>query len=237
MVEIDKLQAYLNLWKTFSGSSVGDQFASFQNGFLRLKEDYKDYKEKREIVSLKVAPEYNIFKLLGVNRDEVKNTAFLANLLNPDGSHGQGLLFLKSFLEYGIENKPDLPALPSDFNQGRWFVTTEKDIGVGRFDIFITNWDLRYMYVIENKIDASEQNRQLERYGEWMEKYKMECPMQALIFLTISGHEAVSSRGHKIPCFSYHDDIKAWLESIIPSIQAPAVREVVIQYKDTVARL
>lgn len=43
--------------------------------------------------------DYNVFDVLGVSRKEVIMCRFFADLLNPDGAHGYGILFLKTFLE------------------------------------------------------------------------------------------------------------------------------------------
>ncbi len=43
---------------------------------------------------------FNVFKILKVETKEVKtHSAFIAELLNPQGSHGQGDVFLKLFVE------------------------------------------------------------------------------------------------------------------------------------------
>ena len=43
---------------------------------------------------------FNVFDILDRTRDEVKgHSAFLAELLNPRGSHGQGGQFLRLFIE------------------------------------------------------------------------------------------------------------------------------------------
>lgn len=46
------------------------------------------------------APQYNVFRLLGLKRAEIGlHSPFLADLLNPHGTHGQGSLFLRHFLD------------------------------------------------------------------------------------------------------------------------------------------
>ena len=46
---------------------------------------------------------FNIFKVLGLSTSEVRlHSAFLAELLKPDGSHGMGDSFLRAFLEIVI---------------------------------------------------------------------------------------------------------------------------------------
>ena len=44
---------------------------------------------------------FNIFSILKMETDEVKtHSAFLAELLNPKGSHGQGNIFIDEFVKY-----------------------------------------------------------------------------------------------------------------------------------------
>lgn len=50
-------------------------------------------------LSYESTSEFNIFSLLGVAAKEVIMCRFLADLLNPEGMHGCGIVFLKSFLE------------------------------------------------------------------------------------------------------------------------------------------
>jgi hypothetical protein len=42
---------------------------------------------------------FNVFRALRVTEEEAKHLAFIAQLLDPRGSHGQGDLFLRRFLE------------------------------------------------------------------------------------------------------------------------------------------
>jgi hypothetical protein len=64
---------------------------------------------------------FNIFKVLKVESSEVRlHSAFLAELLNPNGSHGCGETFLRSFMQ---RFKVD------DFNFASAQVEVEKLIG------------------------------------------------------------------------------------------------------------
>ena len=51
--------------------------------------------------------EYNIFNVLGVKAKEVVMCRFLTDLLYPEGQHGCGILFLKSFFHDIL--KPKFP--------------------------------------------------------------------------------------------------------------------------------
>ena len=42
--------------------------------------------------------DYNVFHILGISAKEVIMCRFLADLLNPEGQHGCGISFLKSFM-------------------------------------------------------------------------------------------------------------------------------------------
>ena len=83
---------------------------------------------------------------------ETDHSKLLGELLDPNGSHGQGPLFLESFLtRIGIH----APA------QGTWNVTVE----LGRIDILMRRDNPQSVVIIENKAnDAEDQDGQLYRY-------------------------------------------------------------------------
>ena len=65
----------------------------YRNLLLRVSTDLKSQKS----MSYNSNSEYNIFQILGVAKKEVVMCRFLTDLLNPEGRHGCGILFLKSF--------------------------------------------------------------------------------------------------------------------------------------------
>ena len=110
---------------------------------------------EENIVKNKSKGEYfNLIKIMGMATSEVHtHTPIIADLLNPKGSHGQGSIFLKIFVEYF--------SLNFDINT-KVVVEREKREGKDQFDILIRN-DHQIM-IIENKIYASDQSKQLNRY-------------------------------------------------------------------------
>ena len=129
-----------------------------------LEKDRLLYKEKEKRGEL-----FNVFSILGLTSDEVSHSAFLASLLNPHGAHGNGILFLKAFTDVlEIDDKP------SDYSNIS--VHVEKDIGLlnadktegGRIDIII-EFGKTYSIVIENKIMAGDQEKQLSRYEKYLQ--------------------------------------------------------------------
>lgn len=94
---------------------------------------------------------FNPFAKLRVK--ETQHSRLLGDLLNPSGSHGQGDLFLKPFLEYlGVPNP----------GTGEWHVAVEND----RVDIMLWRGrPTRSAVIIENKSNnAGDQENQIYRY-------------------------------------------------------------------------
>src|SRR5205807_4940553 len=61
------------------------------------------------------APHFNIFRALHIERRETKlHSRFLAELLDPRGSHSQGFSFLTSFLEIATSRGLSAPSGPWD---------------------------------------------------------------------------------------------------------------------------
>ena len=78
--------------------------------------------------------QFNIFHACGVNHYETKHSAIIAEFLNPEGSHGQGDIYLKEFLATFGENE-----MLSSFDSSTASVTTEYAVPNGRLDLLITN--------------------------------------------------------------------------------------------------
>lgn len=125
-----------------------------KNQLLSLIDHVVETNEEN-IVKNKAKGEYfNLIKIMGMATSEVHtHTPIIADLLNPQGSHGQGSIFLKIFVEYF--------SLNFDIDT-KVIVEREKRERKDQVDILIRN-DHQIM-IIENKIYASDQSKQLNRY-------------------------------------------------------------------------
>ena len=86
---------------------------------------FRDFIVEYEFSARITAPGFNIFNLLWISKDEVRNSAFLCELLDPYGTHGQGLLFLRSFIMKCIEKDGDSSTfneILTNIESGRWSV-------------------------------------------------------------------------------------------------------------------
>lgn len=119
-------------------------------------------KEARNRFSDQLAPEFRIFDYL--RTDEMGLSTCIASLLDPNGKHGQGSVFLDAFLK-NIAAEEDWATNTKDCR-----VSTEKQAnGQRRIDIFL---ELPNGVVgIENKPWASCQDSQLADYANYIESF------------------------------------------------------------------
>ena len=114
---------------------------------------YRSLLEKKKIENRENGNLFNPLHWFRLN--ETKHSELLGYLLKPDEQHGQGCLFLHSFLE-------ELDVLEP--KKGKWKVTIEQ----GRVDILLTRQQPASVIIIENKSNfATDQQHQLYRY--WYE--------------------------------------------------------------------
>lgn len=193
---------------------------------------------------------YNVFNVLGVDNMELSHSAFLAALLNPDGSHGMQDAFLKAFIDTIAHGgtKPELDTahakVYTEYNIGNITETTG-----GRIDILITDRSDTgsgkaggHAIIIENKIWAADQSNQLVRYHNFAHEMYAKS---ALLYLTRNGDEpSDQSRGDLnaqdggYQCISYRSDIIDWLRQCARlSFDKPRVRETILQYINLLQQL
>lgn len=181
-----------------------------------LLEKISDELKKTEINKQFNSENFNIFEILGVSHLEVStHSAFIANLLNPKGSHYQNSKFLKDFLKF-IKVKC--------FNFDNANIEVEKYVGTdGRIDIFITDNE-KWSIAIENKIHAKLQEKQLGRYMNFLNNNKM--PNKRLVYLTLkktpSQEESLlkdqninPKDNEKYIHISYEEEITNWLNPFL----------------------
>ena len=191
---------------------------------------------------------YNIFNDLGFMSDEVHlHSMFLANLLNPKGSHGQRGKFLEAFLKMLQKTFPAISADSLEIDTTIASVEVEKYIGRqtdsegGRIDIYLT--DGKHSIIIENKIYASDQHHQMLRYRNYGLSQKENDTEKSfvLIYLTLDGcspsKESLGEdlKENDIVCLSYKSDIRGWLDRCVElASRTPLVRETINQYISTI---
>ncbi len=167
------------------------------NNIKTLLSQVSDISKKFEEIARLTGENYNVFKILKLTTAEVKtHSAFIGELLNPNGSHDHGDDFLQFFLEMLKEklNKNDFEPI-AGFNCNKARAKVEKSIGKisdggnkgGQIDIIITD-DNKKAIIIENKIHAKDQWKQLIRYNSYGENKHKDSYI--LLYLTLYGTTA-----------------------------------------------
>jgi hypothetical protein len=136
--------------------------------------------------------DFNLFVALGAVNAEIKHSAFLAWLLDPNGNHGFGDLIVKRLLQRSILNATRSGGItPIDLD-----LMDLSDLEIRRewseIDILLVSEVNRLAVVIENKIGAAESEGQLKKYKEHVygDFLRDEGWNHILIFLTIDGDQA-----------------------------------------------
>lgn len=181
---------------------------------------------------------FNIFNILNLSSNEIAHSAFIAELLNPHGSHGFNDHFLCSFLQTVC---PDFTLdTSSAYVCTEYFIDKLDAKGTtgGRIDILIKDAKNNAL-IIENKIYATDQPLQLKRYENFA---KQQGYNYKILYLTLKGDlpSDDSSDHDKVEYtpISYRHQILEWLDKCIrESYEKPPIQTLLKQYKFTLKNL
>lgn len=168
---------------------------SFFNHISELRDLYKD------------KGDFNAFHSIGFSSQETMHSKFISILLDPKAQHSQKGRFLNLFIKY----------LKLDFVNENVIIKVEMPANKRRMDITIANNNS--IIIIENKIRARDQERQLEDYYNFCKNAKYENV--DLFYLTPYGTSPSDySIGEtltrdKVNRISYEKVIIPWIEECI----------------------
>ncbi len=204
--------------------------------------------EKYEQIRKEKGDNYNLFQVINMTSDETRvHSAMIADLLNPEGLHQMGDIFLKLF----IRKLEELFKLELNLDYGDAKIVCEKYIGLktkdkegkdigGRIDIYIS--DNTNHIAIENKIYATDQENQLLRYHNYLESIAGENKL--LLYLSLYGEindlEKTTGNnqikeGEDFFTISYSEFILNWLEECrTKAIDKPLIREGITHYRNLI---
>ena len=188
------------------------------NKLRRIEDFLATFRKKRREQHISQMA-WNIFPLLGIGADEVTHSRILAWLLNAESPHGEGPLFLKTFVE-----SCGLPLGDSDLD--RYVVRTEFSGLESVVDIMIYQKG-RFMIYVENKIHAAEGPNQIDREFRDMRSAgrSLGIPDKQLfaIFLTPDGREPVSGDATNWTPVSY-TRMATDFRQLLPCLRSSKVR-------------
>ena len=185
-----------------------------------LKRSYYKLLEETDLDVLELGlKEPNIFQILKSTNNELKHSNFLSWLLTPDESHKIGDVFLKRFIRevFASDKFEDLEQTEAnDIN----FFNVEVRREWKNIDVLIVlekkeNPENKVIICVENKIKSKEQNKQLKKYKNIVEK-EFPTDKKAFVYLTLDGDEPEKETSYMVMSYSF---IVETLEKIILVLQ------------------
>lgn len=195
---------------------------------IKINEKYEEIKKIK-------GENFNLFSILKLERNEVQtHSNFIYELLNPKGSHNQGPLFLKLFLENTLNLKEEEYGNIQDVKQEHLTIENR------RIDLVIKTDN--YQIGIEMKLDASDQPNQLFDYKNELDKAGKRTK---LYYLTLTGYEASDDSTRKklqanedYFLLSFEDDIYSWIDACMEkSATIPLLREGLVHYRNLLSKI
>ena len=139
---------------------------------------------------------FNPIKTMGMERMEIRHSAILAWLLDPQQTHGLGDKFLKAFVSEALRGE-NATMQPSALEVSQAdMMDTEVRREWQNIDILLISPRNKWVFVIENKFDSGQRTNQLSRYLETVKKTfdKGDFPHIRGIFLTLWGDDPEDDR-------------------------------------------
>ena len=178
-----------------------------------ISEIQKNHEKRRALTG----EDFNIYKVAHIDTDEVKVCRVICALIDPNGAHHQGTVFLKMFVEDVLHESLSENEL-SGVRVYREYRLPESD---RRIDI-VLKAEHRFI-PIEAKVYAGDQERQCKDYYEFAKRFETE---PILYYLTLDGKEPSDYSKVDIPVInkkkggaasgirtiSFSEEILGWLE-------------------------
>jgi len=181
---------------------------------------------------------YNIFMEANIAGQEIRHSAYLANLLDSQGSHFQNNLFLKNFInelkEYNELKDSDAVC---NFNINNYKIVTEEhhkdEEETGLMDIVLE--DDNYAIIIENKTGTKDSKGQLLKYKKFAQSKELKDYI--ILYLTPNGDIATDDEAlndDKIISISYINTIKNTMDKSLEKLSNDRIYDTIVQYIESI---
>lgn len=192
--QLEKWQQFFSEWKSFTSTTPIEKKSTkfdceqFEKFVCAFSKPYDEYRRSGAFM--------NIWRITGLGKDEVKNSAVLSWMLDRTANHGQDSAILEKLMEF-VESISDIGIDSETIRENNYWVKTESlplDEIHSRVDIEVES--SAFLIFIEVKISAPETSNQLERYIDLV-KYKAAGKPWVVIFLTPTGRNAKDIKLHE----------------------------------------
>lgn len=171
-----------------------------------IREKYRDLLNDIDFDKLELGLKTpNIFQILGVARTEIRHSNFLGWLLDPNGNHGLGKLFLTKFLR-GISTSEIATELDEFEIEELNFNNVELRREWKNIDLLLIFDSM--VICVENKIDSRDHSNQLSKYREVVNS-NFKSRKKVFVYLTPTGELPTAQTEREFyAIYSYQDVIE-----------------------------
>ena len=221
------------------GASMANNINQVVDSLTSINQVIENFRLQREKTELYDSNRFNPFQFM--RTDEMGLSKILAFLLDPKEAHGQGDLFLNSFLKYiGKHNFLAYDSVKVSVEKAT--TATKPTNKNGRHDIFIEgflNHRRHWIVSIENKLRfATDQEKQLEGYRDYLERYREVeyCLIYLPVFKKTPSGKSIQKNewealiSEKKAILLSAKDLVDWLDNTL--IIAPAVKQFSQDFKN-----
>lgn len=250
MISVTELNQFIAEWQKIGYTprdtdedvfTLESNASDFERFFTQITPAFERYSQSIE-QKRALGSEINLFTLLGLELDEVKNCKVLAWLFDYHGSHGQKNRILLTYLELLIHKYPDHPflnrSLINAIQTSDDYMTSvevhydldDKTQTNRRFDIQISN--SQFFVVFEVKIMAGLSSKdQLTTYTNLANEFSRNRA-GLLIFLTRYPYSlaATTQEDDQILIASTWRDIQVSLDNVIKSLPVSVASQTIQQF-------
>jgi hypothetical protein len=192
-----------------------------------LLKQVTDIWQKYDELNRKAGLKYNIFNIAQIENKELIICRVIADLLNPNGAHYKGSVYLKLFMDIVTP----LVANSKKLDIAKAKVSTEYLTNKNRrIDIVIE--DSSVFIPIEVKIYAGEQEKQIADYAAFSRKKNGGAGFIPVIFLTPDGRDPADGTEGDYISFSFREHIIPWLTNCLrlkETEKTPPIKEILKQ--------
>jgi len=222
----------------------------------RIQDIFSNYRlllEERNRTNHKLAYDFSIFNIIRTKRPEEQiHSPFLCELLNPTGTHGQGDVFYKIFLDIILPADKSAFFINKDIEDYivKMEDRTESVMGNGRIDISIKSKDKtrKFAIIIEIKWNSFDSgfDQLYKYYDSYVKNHQYSNENLLLIYLTKEGDDPklirknrfrkllVERKGINYFAISYNNHIQKWLTECFQKCESDKVKQTIIQYSNLI---
>jgi len=221
---------WLSLLRTWRGQTI-DQRVGFAQKGRSILIAFRQVTENVRASQVETAEDFRLLDLLGCETDELRHSRVLSWFLDRSGTHAQGRLGFRLFLE-ALSLPPSTAYLDSDY-RCRCEVSGEES----RIDIEVSARS-RFIIHIENKLHASEGWQQLKRESADLERRArvLEIPPDRVHGYFLTPHGCMPAESGVFKPLRW-DEVGAVFKKFSREARAPAVKWFALHFAEAVERL